>query len=129
MNNEGIYKFLFPRECVIYRRPTSKLSFGKMTSAIKDKILETFGQDASPKKGDSRSFDQYIPKFYYATLKDSEGDKRYMTVCNLFLNVANGNIEDSVLINDIDKSFENPNQFICSSSLCLVSDQPIFQFQ
>jgi len=103
----------------------------KVTNAIKDKIVETIWQESptKPKPKRDSTLDQYIPKYYFATLTDSDGNKRYMTVCNIFVNVLNGTIEQSVIITECDKSLNEDNQLVCSASLCLISDRPIFQFQ
>lgn len=132
MNNRAINKFLFPEGCVVFNHHfDTKLSFERVTSAIKEKIIETIWQGSPIKlKSDKKNMlDQYIPKYYFATLKDQKGDKKYMTVCNLYINIVNGNIEQSVIITDNERSIDEANQLVCSASLCLVSDQPIFQFQ
>ena len=72
---------------------------------------------------------QFGPKFYFATLTDHRGNKKYMTVCNLFIDVINDNIEDSVIIKEDGYFEEEETHLLCSASFCVVSDQPIFQFQ
>jgi hypothetical protein len=107
------------------------ISFGGVTNAIKDKIIETIWQE-SPKKTKSeedKAFENYIPQYYFATLKDHFGNKKFMTVCNLFISVVDGNIEQSVIITEAGRKFDETQHLVCSASFCLISDRPIYQFQ
>lgn len=101
-----------------------------MTSAIKDKIMGTLFTDSPTKKEDpGSSFSKLGPKFYFATLTDEKGNKKYMTVCNLLVNVVSDIIEDSLVVTDNEDVFDTNDNILASASYCLVSDQPIFQFQ
>ena len=129
MKSKAINKFLFPNNWVaFYHQFDSRFSFNKVTSAIKDKIIEAIWHE-SPDKKTNMSTDYYLPKYYFITLKDSDGTKQYMTVWNLFISIADGNIEQSVIIRDIEKSMNESHQLIWSASLWLISHEPIFQFQ
>ena len=129
MKSKAINKFLFPNNWVaFYHQFDSRFSFNKVTSAIKDKIIEAIWHE-SPDKKTNMSTDYYLPKYYFITLKDSDGTKQYMTVWNLFISIADGNIEQSVIIRDIEKSMDESHQLIWSASLWLISHEPIFQFQ
>ena len=125
LNSKAINKFLFPNKWVtFYHQLDSKFSLNKVTSAIKDKIIETIWQK-SPSKS---NLDDYLPKYYFVTLKDSGGEKKYMTVCNLFISIIDGKIEQSIIIRDFENSIDESNQLMCSASLCLISNEPMFQF-
>jgi len=51
-----------------------------------------------------------------------------MTALNFYINVINDNIEESVIIKDIENSSDS-NYLVCSACFCLISTEPIFQFQ
>ena len=126
LNSKAINKFLFPNKWVaFYHQFDSKFSFNKVTSAIKEKIMETIWHK-SPEKS---KVDDYLPKYYFVTLKDSDGKKKYMTVWNLFISIADGQFEQSVIIRDIEKSMDESHQLVWSASLWLISHEPMFQFQ
>lgn len=126
LNSSAINKFLFPNKWVaLYHQFDSKFSLNKLTSAIKEKIMETIWHK-TPEKS---KVDDYLPKYYFITLKDSDGTKKYMTVCNLFIRIVDGQFEQSVIIKDIEKSIDESNQLVWSASLWLISHKPMFQFQ
>lgn len=44
------------------------------------------------------------------------GNKRYMTVANFYIKILNGNIEDSIIITEYEKSTEIEADIICSAA-------------